>query len=234
MLGTLPQTTRPTSCPYQVGAPIELADLLALPPDGNDYGRDEDGRLVIMSPDDQKKHNNPINRFVAILIREIGPSCVARSEPSVAFAKIRHLRGQLLRESFLGPRAVQPDVAVWGCEPEYVEGPTGLTWYSPKDLLLVVEILSPGTWHSDLGIGEADDVDRKRTYLESGVPEYWILNSAVDDPACSVPLRGALLLSAAPGGQAWEEIPIEGGKLCSRAVPGLALDLESFWRDCRI
>jgi Uma2 family endonuclease len=45
---------------------------------------------------------------------------------------------------------------------------------SPEHLLLVIEILSPTTWRQDLGVGDADDVDRPRTYLESGVPEYWV------------------------------------------------------------
>jgi len=97
---------------------------------------------------------------------------------------------------------------------------------------LVVEVLSPDTWRSDLGIGNADDVDRMRTYLEAGIPEYWVLNPGVEARSCPLPIRSGRFLSRA--GDRWEEFEPEDGVLRSGSVPGLDIDLEAFWRESGI
>ncbi len=226
------ETNTPTSSPYALGAPIDLPDLLALPPDGRNYARDSQGKLTLMSPDDFRTH-----RFALItLARRLGRSvpaavCVAQ-ECAIAFDRIYNLRGNLLRASFLGPRAIAPDVACFSQRPEFVTGPHRLTFAAPRHLALIVEILSPGTWRSDLGIGNADDVDRMRTYLESPAQEYWLLNPDVDEPDCPVPIRRGRFLARAAGATGWEEIRAPGGIVHSRAIPELTFDPADFWNEC--
>src|SRR5438067_426648 len=54
---------------YQLGAPIALDDLLALPADGCDYTRDEHGRLALMTQDDHRRHRGPLSRLTRFLNR---------------------------------------------------------------------------------------------------------------------------------------------------------------------
>ncbi len=226
---TIARPSSPTR--YQLGAPIELHDLLALPPDGNNYGRDEEGRLILMSPDDWRKHGYPLIKLTSFFARSLPPTFDVLHERSIAFEKVYDLKGELLPESFLGPKAIEPDHAIFDRAPAFVTGPHGLTFARPAGIRLVVEILSEDTWRSDLGKGESDDVDRMRTYREAGVPEYWILNPAVRSRNCPVPFRSGMLFSAAADRSAWVEVPPEGGMIRSRSIPGLELDLEALWRD---
>jgi hypothetical protein len=92
----------------------------------------------------------------------------------------------------------------------------------------VVEILSPGTWNADLGEGEADDVDRPRTYLENGVLEYWTLNVGVEHPTCPLAPRSGRFLERTEDGGAWRDLPVVEGRVRSRAVPEVDFDLEAF------
>jgi Uma2 family endonuclease len=220
-----------TLSPYQLGASIELADFLALPPDGRRYARDAQGRLTLMSPDDWGHHGDPLTYLVTILARWLPPPWRVLHERAIAFPRIYDLKGRLLRESFLGPKALAPDIAVFTKRPAALRGPHGLTFVAPEPLRLVIEVLSPSTWRSDLGIGEAEDVDRSRSYLESGVPEYGLLNVGVLEPGCPIPPRSARWLSRSADGSRWEVI-VEGLRVRSRAVAGLDLDLEEVLSEC--
>lgn len=212
---------------YQLGAPIELAELLALPPDDHWYTRTEHGRLALLSPDHQRLHGRPITRITARLNKMLDLPVEVAQERAIAFPKIYNLDGELIRESFLGPKALVPDVTVFVAEPEMVTGPHDGDWYAAEHIGLVIEVLSPGTWREDLGHGSADKVDRYRSFFESGVPEYWILNPAVEH--CPVQISSGLFLVR--GRTGWEEQPREQATpiVRCRAVPGLELDLESFW-----
>jgi Uma2 family endonuclease len=77
---------------------------------------------------------------------------------------------------------------------------------------LVVEILSPATGRRDLG-------EKLRLYADSGVAEYWIV-----DP---VHQTFEFLANAGDG---FRVSPPDGPIFRSRAIPGLELDLEAFWR----
>lgn len=223
--------TAASTCRYQLGAPIELHDLLALPPDGNRYGRDDGGRLAIMSPDDWTKHGYPLTTLTWYFNRLLQRPHHVLHERGIAFERVFDLHGNVLPPSFLGPKAIEPDHALYDRAPGFVRGPHGLTFALPAGLRVVVEILSEDTWRSDLGVGEADDVDRMRTYREAGVPEYWILNPAVSSRNCPVPARSARLLASSADRSSWEEMPIDAGILRSRAIPGLEIELEALWRD---
>jgi Uma2 family endonuclease len=216
---------------FQLGAPISLADLLALPPDGFDYTRDEEGRLRLMSPDDQRRHRIPLTRLTRLLNRRLDDPWHVLHEGAIAFERVWDLAGNLLPESFLGPKALVPDITVFSERPALVTGPHGLTFAAPDHLALVVEVLSPGNWRSDLGAGaSATDVDRPRTYLEAGVRELWLLNGGVEQ--CPLAPRSGKFLRRSEDGKRWLEMEIESGVLRSFAVPGLELELEPFWRDC--
>lgn len=63
-------------------------------------------------------------------------------------------------------RLVQPDVFV---VPRDVDGKRFDSWDKMKELLLVIEVLSPST-------ARYDRVQKRAIYLEEGVPEYWIVD----------------------------------------------------------
>jgi hypothetical protein len=113
-----------------------------------------------------------------------------------------------------------------------------------QGLKLVAEALSKRTWREDLGIGRRDAPDRWRTYLENGIPEYWLFNFGMTGEPCPLPARSALFLMRDPDGRAWLPMPIDdgepvadvrgftavkAGRVRSVAVPGLVLDLASLW-----
>jgi len=232
---------------YRLGDPIALEDLLALPPDGRRYARDEAGRLTLMSPDDARRHRGPLVALTARLNRALAPPWWAGQEPSIAFDPLYARDGRRLGPSRLGRRAIEPDLAVFADRPRPIAGDPERTeaWtvYAPDGLRLVVELVSPGTWRDDVGAGEADRVDRWRTYLENGVPEYWVLNAGFEGLA--VPTRAGLFLRS--DGEAWASLegeglrraeapvrgvrPVLGGRVASPALGGFALDLDAFWAE---
>jgi Uma2 family endonuclease len=78
---------------------------------------------------------------------------------------------------------------------------------------LVIEVLSPRSARRDLG-------EKLRLYAEAGVAEYWVV-----DPETR---RFELLENR--GGEFVLRLPLEG-RHRSAAVPGLELEVETFWRD---
>ena len=62
-------------------------------------------------------------------------------------------------------RLVQPDLFVVPFLPGHPPG----DWREIRDLLLVVEVLSPGTAY-------ADRHRKRRIYMDEGVPHYWIVD----------------------------------------------------------
>ncbi len=231
---------------YRLGDAIAVEDLLALPPDGRRYARDDQGRLVLMAPDDGGAHGYPLARLARHLHLSLGRGWETLQEPAIAFEPIHALGGRRLPPSRLGRRALEPDLAVFGGRPRLLpRTPGGARLFAPHGLALVVEVLSPCTWRSDLGCGEADAVDRWRTYLASGVPEYWLLNAWTVE--AGLPPRSALFLRS--DGQAWRPLAVDGGepaaegagphgltplhagRVRSQAVAGLSLDLAGLWSE---
>lgn len=238
------------SAGYRLGDPIALEDLLALPPDGRRYTRDSEGRLALMSPDRARTHRHPLARLVRLLNLALAPPWYVVPQPSLALPRLLTLSGGELPESRLGRRAIEPDVAVFAARPELVAGspagsPEGWELYSTAGLRLVIEVLSPRTARADLGRGAADVVDRWRSYRANGVPEYWVLGLDEEGP---LPARSGLFCAA--GASGWEALggeglehaegevnglrPIQRGKVASRAVRGLVLDLDAFWADATL
>lgn len=243
---TLPRP-RAAQRDYVLGAPISLQDFLALPPDGTSYGRDEQGRLVLMTPDDSLFHRLPLDAGLTRLKlwaeRQRRHRFSVIPEPGIGFERILDTKGRVLPESFLGPKALEPDLACFAGTLRFVPAGRGLTHFSPRGLRLVVEVLSPSTWRSDLGEGADDDVDRLRTYAANGVPEYFVLNAGLE--GLPLPPRSGLFLALDRRSGEYRPLPTEHarvaghvrghpalatGRVCSRALRGFVLDLASFWR----
>ncbi len=221
---------------YRLGDVIPLEDLLALPPDGKRYGRDARGRLCLMSPERIYFHRLPISLVDRRLGRALPDHFHVLCEGSLALPQLVRLDGHAVPPSRIGPRGIEPDITVFDGVPR----PAGSTPELVKSALvdrlrLVVEVLSEATWGADLGLGEADEVDRWRSYLLSGVPELWLVNAGVD--GCPLPPGAALFLRN--GGDAWVPLDTEGAVFAScppihgvapitagRARSGLGVDFD--------
>lgn len=231
---------------YRLGDPIELEDLLALPPDGRRYTRDDQGRLALMPPDDADHHGYPLTRLTRRLNRVLDDPWVVAHERQVAFEPIYDTRGRVLRRSRLGKKAIEPDVALFRARPRTLpRSPGGATVFTPEGLALVVEVLSPSAALTDLGLGAGHDVDRWRTYLAAGVPEYWLINASPEE--AGLPPRSALFLRnagdrwspldveqglpAPTGARVHELTPWREGRVRSLSAAGLQLDLAAFWSE---
>ena len=235
---------------YVLGASIPLADLLSLPPDGNRYDRDERGRLILAPPDHAGHHGVPLCRTARRLgLRLDEARYDVMQERSIAFDPITSLAGTILPASHHGPKTLEPDLAVFARPLDVVTAPGGNVVLSPKGLLLVIELVSPSTWHKDLGDGSSpEQVDRWRTYLENGVPEYWVLNAGTE--RCGLEPRSGLFLVNDRARGTWSDVPIDdavlarddyrgrrpatAGRIRSIAIPGLVIDLEDIWRDATL
>ena len=233
---------------YRVGQPIPLHDFLALATDVGRFGRDPAGRLVLMASDHPAFHRYPLSVLLAHAHRQLERQAWSVvPEPGVAFDTIRHLRGHLVPDSSLGPRLLEPDLAVFRGRPRLVRGfAHGLPVFAPAGLCLAVELLSPTTARADLGQGDADQVDRWRSYFESDVPELWIINPGFE--GVTLPPRSGLFLRRGEAG--WVDLvgqglrpvgdpfrgaqPVGGGVLTSAAVEGLRLDLDAYWDDVQL
>ena len=123
----------------------------ALPDDGNRY-EVLDGELFV-TPAPARLHQ----RALLALYDRLKPYVVA------------HRLGELLLSpadiEFSPKRLLQPDLFVI---PD-AAGKRGKTWREVKTLLLAVEALSPST-------ARADRIEKRRIYLDEGVPEYRIVD----------------------------------------------------------
>lgn len=234
-------TERYTPHGYRLGDPISLADFLALPVDGRRWWRDGRGRLSDVLPEEQLEHREPLGIISTWLARSLPDPWLPVPEPAIALRSIYARTGLPVPPSRLGVKAIEPDVGLFS-GPMEAAAMTGeaVKASTTRGLRLVVEILSDSTWRNDLGIGRADEVDRWRSYLVSGVPELWLLNVGVEAP-CPMPPRSGLFLRNA--GDAWEPLPIDGAVPAAgevhgfcpvsagvvRSTVGVAFDLGAFW-----
>ncbi len=207
-----PTTATPV---YRLGDEIPLEDLLALPPDGQRYGRDERGRLCLMSPERFYVHRAPIILFSEWLTRGLPPPHRVACEGSLALPALVRTDGSPLPESRLGPRGIEPDLVVFDGWPRAAGTTLDAKSVLVDKVALVVEVLSARTWRSDLGVARpsssatqkvVDEVDRWQSYLRSGIPELWVLNVGV--PGTPLPIGAGLFVRN--GGAAWEPLEVVG------------------------
>jgi Uma2 family endonuclease len=138
----------------------DLAAMNAADPNGHRYETSPEGVLSVMPPADSE-HAQIASRLFAWLIMAGWPA-----EQVLQVAGIR-VPGPGGRD---GGRI--PDVSVWSKAP-----PRGV-WLSVAELLLVIEIVSPGS--------EAmDEVTKRREYASARIPQYWVVDR---DEAQSVTL----------------------------------------------
>src|ERR1041384_2201778 len=134
-------------------AVVTLDDLYAMnaaDPYGHRYETSPEGVLSVMPPPDSE-HATIASRLFAWFIMAGWPA-----EQVLQVAGIR-----VPGKGVDGGRIL--DLSVWR------KAPTPGIWLSVVDLLLVVEIVSPGS--------EAlDEVTKLREYAAAGIPQYWVVN----------------------------------------------------------
>ena len=131
----------------------DLAAMNAADVNGHRYETSPEGVLSVMPPPDSE-HATIASRLFAWLIMAGWPADQVLQVAGVRIAGSDGVGGRI------------PDVSVWGKAP-----PRGV-WLAITDLLLVVEIMSPGS--------EAmDEVIKRREYAQAGIPQYWVVNRDV-------------------------------------------------------
>ncbi len=233
-----------TTTPYQLGDLIPLEDLLAFPPDPRRLTRDARGRLCLMSPENPGEHRLPIGELNEQLHRLKPSSFRILPEASLALPRLLRLDGSDVPLSKLGrPRAIEADLAVFDGTPQIAQATRGAPKsFTTRGLRLVVEVLSEESWNADLGIGQADAVDRWTSHARSGVPELWLVNAGVEEGCPLPPMTGLFLRNA---GDAWTPLdvtapahgpgevhglrPLVGGVV--RSTLGFELDVGAFFTD---
>lgn len=138
-------TIEPTGRTSFPNAPFTVDDLLSFPDDGNRYEL-FNGSLVV-SPAPTPRHQRVITRLLLILQSAAPPELECLTTVNVKDSN----------ESFY-----IPDLVV---VPEEVSEAVDLM-YSPSDLLLAVEVVSPSSKLHDRSAKVA-------AYAEAGIPLYW-------------------------------------------------------------
>jgi Uma2 family endonuclease len=128
----------------------DLAAMNAADVHGHRYETSPEGVLSVMPPPDSE-HAIIASRLFAWLIMAGWPADQVLQVAGVRIASAEGVGGRI------------PDLTVWKKAP-----PRGV-WLTVADLLLVVEIISPGS--------EAmDEVTKRGEYALAGVPQYWVVN----------------------------------------------------------
>ena len=128
----------------------DLAAMNASDPNGHRYETSPEGVLSVMPPADSE-HAQIASRLFAWLIMAGWPPEQVLQVAGIRVPGAGRDGGRI------------PDVSVWGKAP-----PRGV-WLSVAELLLVIEIVSPGS--------EAmDEVSKRREHASAGIPQYWVVD----------------------------------------------------------
>jgi Uma2 family endonuclease len=128
----------------------DLAAMNAADPFGHRYETSPEGVLSVLPPADSD-HAKIASRLFSWFIMAGWP---AEQLLQVAGIRVPGPDGD-------GGRI--PDISLWGKPP-----PSGV-WLPVADLLLVIEIMSPGS--------EAlDEVTKRREYAVAAIPQYWVVD----------------------------------------------------------
>jgi Uma2 family endonuclease len=133
---------------HEFGAPWTIDDLKDLPDDGNRY-EIYDGSLLV-TPHAGTFHGTVTNRLHRILNRHAPDHLLVSQSAGVS----RKRTSYLIPDLFVLPDPV---------------GDTNQDAFSPADVLLVVEVLSPSNARRDL-------VVKRDEYAIAGIPLYWIID----------------------------------------------------------
>jgi Uma2 family endonuclease len=135
-----------------IPAVVTLDDLVAMntaDPHGHRYELSPQGALSVMPPPDSE-HAAIASRMFAWLLLAGWPAEQILQAVGIGIPGPDGLGGRI------------PDLTLWGASP-----PRGV-WLDLADLLLVVEIVSPGS-------AAMDEVVKVREYAEAGIPRYWLV-----------------------------------------------------------
>ncbi|MEU8818311.1 Uma2 family endonuclease [Actinoplanes sp. NPDC048796] len=128
----------------------DLAAMNAADPNGHRYETSPEGVLSVMPPADSEHAQIASRLFAWLLVAGWPPEQILQ----VAGVRVPGT-GQD------GGRI--PDLSVWD------KPPPRAVWLAVTDLLLVIEIVSPGS--------EAmDEVTKRREYAIAGIPQYWVVD----------------------------------------------------------
>jgi Uma2 family endonuclease len=152
-----------TAATHHTGEPMTLDEFLALPVDNTYRYELADGELHVNARPIQP-HLRAGHRLVQQLNDQLPRGLEAFTEPDVV-VKPDHAKG----------RVRIPDVVV-----------TPSQWRDERrlavdEVLLAVEIISPGSWREDLIVKPVE-------YAEAGIPHLWII-SLTDGPVTLAPYR---------------------------------------------
>jgi len=136
----------------------DLSAMMAADPHGHRYETSPEGVLSVMPPPDYE-HAVIATRLMAWLIMAGWPL------DQITQAVGLRIPGA---EGKVGGRI--PDLVVWSSAQQ------SAVWLPVADVLLVVEIVSPGS-------EAADTMTKRREYAAAGIPRYWTIDR---DPALSV------------------------------------------------
>jgi Uma2 family endonuclease len=128
----------------------DLAAMNAADPNGHRYETSPQGVLSVMPPTDSE-HATIASRIFSWLIMAGWPAGQLLQVAGIRVSGSDGIGGRI------------PDLSVWRKPP-----PQGV-WLAVVDLLLVIEIVSPGS--------EAlDEVTKLHEYALAGIPQYWVVN----------------------------------------------------------
>jgi Uma2 family endonuclease len=154
-----------------------IADLEAMPDDGRRY--ELIGGAIVTTPAPSTVHQRGLLR----LARRLDDACPPGHEVFVAPTDL----------DLPGEQRVEPDLLI---APAASVGPQRLT----TPVLLVVEIVSPGSRTNDL-------VTKRAAYADAGVPHYWLID--IDAGSISLlRLTGERLAIVAEGSEVMATEPV--------------------------
>lgn len=167
-----------------------LDDLVRLPDDGHRY-EIIDGSLL-MSPAPSKRHQGAAYRLANVLRAAATPDVEVAESVAVDLGTA---------VSDLGVQVPVPDIVVADAA-SYWDERHGLC---PQDLLLVVEIVSPGA-------SGRDRVWKPALYARSGIPAFWRVE--LDGPGAPL-----VVVHALDGGVYREVVTVRAGETATVGVP---------------
>lgn len=127
----------------------DLAEMNAADQHGHRYETSPEGVLSVMPPADLE-HARIAGRLVAWFVAAGWPVDHVLQAVGIRIPGDDRAGGRI------------PDVTLWRKLPD-----TGV-WLAVRDLLVAVEIVSPGS-------ETIDDVTKRREYASAGIPQYWIV-----------------------------------------------------------
>ncbi|MFC3741538.1 Uma2 family endonuclease [Paractinoplanes deccanensis] len=128
----------------------DLAAMNASDPNGHRYETSPEGVLSVMPPADSE-HAQIASRLFAWLLMAGWPADQILQVAGIRVPGSGRDGGRI------------PDLSVWS------KAPPRAVWLAVSDLLLAVEIVSPGS--------EAmDEVTKRREYASAGIPQYWVVD----------------------------------------------------------